>query len=143
VRSVIRFSWAKCVSPVDIHSGLLTVYGANMMTVQHVNKCSREFDSARVNFMDEQRSGRPSTSAALVQDSDAAVQADRRVRIVQIEIRFNLSRGTIWDIIHERLSYRKVCSTWVPRKLTDEHKKTSMGSPLCFFSITRSMVEHY
>jgi hypothetical protein len=44
----------------------VTVYGANVMTV-HVRKLCREFDSGRVNVMDEQRSGRPSTSADLVQ----------------------------------------------------------------------------
>jgi hypothetical protein len=104
------------------------VYDANVMTVQHVRKWCREFDSVRVNVMDEQRSGRPSTSADLVRDVDAAMQADRRVSIAQLEIRFNLSRGTIWDIVHERLGYRKLCSRWVPRQLTDEHRKTHMGS---------------
>jgi hypothetical protein len=43
------------------------------------------------------------------------------VSIAELEIRFNLSRGTIWDIVRERLGYRKVCSRWVPRQLTDEH----------------------
>jgi hypothetical protein len=81
-----------------------------------------EFDSGRVNVVDEQRSGRPYTSADLVQDMNASVQADRRVR-------FNISRGTIWNIVHESLGYRKVCSRWVPR-LTDEHKKTRMVSSL-------------
>jgi hypothetical protein len=52
------------------------VYGANVMTVQHMHEWCREFDSGRVNVMDEQRSGRPSTSADLVQDIDAEVQAD-------------------------------------------------------------------
>jgi hypothetical protein len=74
--------------------------------------------------------GWPSTSADLVQDIDAAVQADRRLSIAQLEIRFNLPRGTIWDNVHESLGYRKVCSRWVPRQLTDEHRKTSMGSSL-------------
>jgi hypothetical protein len=77
--------------------------------------------------MDEERSVRPSTFADLVQDIDAEVQADRRVSIDQLEIRFNLSRGTIWVIVHERLGYRKFCSRWVPRQLTDKHKKTRMG----------------
>jgi transposase len=40
------------------------------MTV-YVRKWCREFDSGQVNVMDEQRSGRPSTSADLVQDIDA------------------------------------------------------------------------
>jgi hypothetical protein len=41
--------------------------------------------------MDEQRSGRLSTSADLGQESDAAVKADRGVSIAELEIRFNLS----------------------------------------------------
>jgi hypothetical protein len=69
--------------------------------------------------MDEERSGWPSTSADLVQDIDEAVQADRHVNIAQLEIRFNLSRGAIWDTVHDRLGYRNVCSRWVPRQLTD------------------------
>jgi hypothetical protein len=57
----------KKVTPVEINSELVTGYGANAMTVQHVRKWCREFDSGRVNVMVEQRSGRPSTSADLVQ----------------------------------------------------------------------------
>jgi hypothetical protein len=82
----------KNVPPVEIHRELVTVCGANVMIVQHVRKWCREFDSGRVNVMDEQRSGRLSTFADLVQDIDAAVQADRRVSSAQLEIRFNLSR---------------------------------------------------
>jgi hypothetical protein len=82
-----------------------------------------------VNVVDEQRSGRPYTSADLVQDIDAAVQADRRVSIAQLELRFNFSRGTIWNIVHERFSYRKFCLRLVHR-LNDEHKKTRMVSSL-------------
>jgi hypothetical protein len=58
------------------------------------------------------------------------VQADRGVSIAQLEIRFNLSQDTIWEIIHECLGYRKVCSRWVSCQLTDEHKKTHIGSSL-------------
>jgi hypothetical protein len=50
------FLWAKKVPSVEIHNGLVTVYGANAMTVQHVHKWCREFDSVRVNVMGEQMS---------------------------------------------------------------------------------------
>jgi hypothetical protein len=50
--------------------------------------------------------GRP-LPADLVQDSDAGVEADRYVSVAQLEIRFNLSRGTIWDIVHECLATGK------------------------------------
>jgi hypothetical protein len=66
-------------------------------------------------------------TAYLVQDIDVAMQADRCAIIAQLEIRFNLSRGTIWDTVHECLGYRKVCSMCVPRQLTDEHKKDMQG----------------
>ena len=48
----------------------------------------------------------------------------------ELEQQFNLSHGTIWDIVYERLGYRKVCSRWVPRQLTEDHKKNRMGASL-------------
>jgi hypothetical protein len=82
VHSVVVFYGQKS-STVEIHRELVTVYGANVMTV-HVRKWCREFDSGRVNVMDEQSSGRPSKCSDLVQDSDAAEQADKRVSIAQL-----------------------------------------------------------
>jgi hypothetical protein len=61
------------------------------------------------------------------------------VCVAQLEIRLNLSRGTIWDIVHERLDYRKVCSKWVPCQPTDEHKKTHIGS---FLMLLQRYEEH-
>jgi hypothetical protein len=51
VRSVIRFYGQK-FPPVEIHRELVTVYGGNVITV-HVRKWCRQFDSGRVNVMDE------------------------------------------------------------------------------------------
>jgi hypothetical protein len=59
---------------------------------------------------DEQRSWRPSTSADLVSAIEETVLANRRVLLQELEEQFNLSRGTIWDIVHESSGYREVCS---------------------------------
>jgi hypothetical protein len=40
-----------------VHREPVRVCGANVMTVQRVRKWRREFDSGRVNVMDEQMSG--------------------------------------------------------------------------------------
>ena len=66
VRSVIRFLWAKGTAPIEIHHEIQAVNGSNVMTVQHVRKWCREFSGCRLSVTDEQRSGRPSTSAYLV-----------------------------------------------------------------------------
>jgi hypothetical protein len=41
------------VPPVEIHCELVTVYGDNVMTVNHVHKWCREFESGRVNVKDQ------------------------------------------------------------------------------------------
>ena len=79
VRSVIRFLWAKGTAPTEIHREIETVYGCNVMTMQHVRKWCREFIGGRVSVTDEQRSGRPSTSADLVPAVEQIVPANRRV----------------------------------------------------------------
>ena len=75
---------------------------------------------------DEQRCGRPSTSADLVPAIKDTVRSNRRVLLKELEEQFNLSQGSIWDIVHERLGYRKVCTRWVPRQLTEDHKKKTV-----------------
>ena len=51
-----------------------------------------QFDRCRMNVEDGQR---PSTSADPVQNIGAAVQAARHVKNVQLELRFNISWGTL------------------------------------------------
>jgi len=108
--SVIRFLWAKGTAPTDIHREIETVYGCNVMTVQHVRKWCREFSGGRVSVTDERRSMRPSTSADLVPAVEQIVCANRLVFLKEWGEQFNLSLGTVWDILHERLRCRKVCS---------------------------------
>jgi len=35
-----------------------------------------------------------------------------------------MSYGSAYSIVHDDLGYRKVCSRWVPRQLSDDHKRT-------------------
>ena len=64
------------------------------------------------------------------------LRANRRVLFKELEEQFNLSHGRIWDFVHEYLGYRKACSRWVPRQLTEDHKKkrmiASLTHLLCF-----------
>ena len=130
VQSVIRFLWAKGTAPIEIHREIQAVYGSNVMTVQHVRRWCREFSGCHMSVTDEQSSGRPSTSADLVPAIEETVRANCRVLLKELEEQFNLSHCTIWDIAHESLGYRKVCSRWVLRQLTEDHKKNHVGASL-------------
>jgi hypothetical protein len=97
---VIRFLWAKGRAPIKVHRKIQAVYGANVMTVQHVQKWCREFSGCRVNVTDGQKIGRPSTSADLVSSIEETVRANRRGLLKELEEQFNLSHGTFWDSVH-------------------------------------------
>ncbi len=44
------------------------------------------------------------------------------------------SRGTIYTVLTEQLEMSKVCACWVPRQLTDEHRKNQLASTLQFLT---------
>ena len=90
VHSVICFYGQK-FPPVENHHELVTVYGDNVMVVQHVLKWCREFDSGWMNVKDEQWSDRPSMPADPIQDIDTTLQADSRVSIAELELKFTVS----------------------------------------------------
>ena len=44
----------------------------------------------------------------------------------------DVSKTTIHEAVTEKLGYRKLCSRWVAKILTDDHKTNQMGSALKF-----------
>ena len=82
----------------------------------------------------EARSGRPS----LVND-DLACKVNERVRdnrhftISDLSLHFpQISRTLLYDTVSSHLGYRKVCKRWVPKMLTEEHKKQRVACVLTF-----------
>ncbi len=142
VRAVIRFLCARKVGTSEIYRQLCEVYGANVMSIQMVRRWKKIFEEGRTNVHDDTRDGRPRES--LNDDSIAGVRAlldnDRRLTIREVELKMNsemgnrVSRMTIARIIRDYLKLRKVSARWVPRDLTDEHKKNRMGSALTFLT---------
>jgi len=84
VQSVIQFLRAKGTAPIEIHREIQTVYGSNVMTVQHVRKWCWKFSGCHMSMTDEKRSGRPSTSADLVPAIEETLRANRRVLLKEL-----------------------------------------------------------
>lgn len=125
LRSVIRFLSAKKVTPIEIHRQLVEVYGEKCMDIKNVRKWSREFNSGRTNVHDEERSGRPSVSDAIVQAVEAEMLKNRRATIRDLEEKLGgvCSSETIRHILVNNLQYHKVSARWVPKQLTEDHMK--------------------
>jgi transposase len=124
VRSVIRFLNANRERPAETHKQIFAVHG-NVMNKQNVTKWCREFSEGRTDVHGEQRSGRPSLiSDDLLQEIEGEIRANRRVTIRQLHhIIPEVSKTTIHEVVTEKLRYRKLCSRWVPKILTEDHKR--------------------
>jgi len=77
------------------------------------------------NISEEHRSGRPVSVATetVKQQIEQRIRDYRRVTIDEIAVELNMSHGSAYSIVHDDLGYRRVCSRWVPRQLSDDHKR--------------------
>ncbi|UYV80174.1 PPP6R2 [Cordylochernes scorpioides] len=124
LRSVIRFLAAKKNSAKDIHTELCQVYGEGCMSSGMVRRWVREFKNRRTDVHDEPRAGRPSVSDETIAKVEAAMLEDRRVTVRKLcDLVPDVSKTTIDKILREHLGYSKVCAIWVPKMLTEDHKR--------------------
>ena len=133
IRSVISFLNAR---NINIHPQLCQVYGEDAISDGMVRRWVRKFNEGRVSVHDEQRTGRPSLiNDDLVRAVDEKIRVDRRFTIFSLSLNFpQLSRSALYKIVTDRLLYRKLCSRWVPKMLTEEHKTERASSALCFLT---------
>ncbi|XP_025416568.1 histone-lysine N-methyltransferase SETMAR-like [Sipha flava] len=92
------------------------------MSLKNVRKWCREFSGGRTEIHDEQRSGRPSISDKLKEQIERELREDRRVTVRDLEQRFELSKSIIQRFFND-MGYHKCCARWVPKMLTEDHKR--------------------
>ena len=116
-RGVIRFLWSEGVPGAEIHRRLSAQYGGSALPRRSVYEWIKKFQQGRTSLKDEERSGRPSTSItdSNVEDVRAMILKNRRVTINEVANHFEISHGSAYDIIHNRLGFRKVYARWVPK----------------------------
>lgn len=122
LRAVIRFLHSTGETPISIHRKLCQTYGTSCMSLKNVRKWCREFSGGRTEVHDEQRSGRPSISDELKEQIERELREDRRVTVRDLEQRFELSKSTIQRFFNV-MGYHKCCARWVPKMLTEDHKR--------------------
>jgi transposase len=132
VRAVIRFLNTKQKSPTENHKEVLEVYGENVISRKQVLVWCDQFKDGRTSLLDEERTGRPTTACNAVNERrvEQILLTDRRMKLKDIAYTLNLSKTTVYRIVHYTLGYRKVSARWVPKELTEHHKAQRMGVSL-------------
>ncbi|GFO14945.1 histone-lysine N-methyltransferase SETMAR [Plakobranchus ocellatus] len=95
------------------------------MSMTQVCQWCSWFKDGRTSLRYEARSGRPNTanndwSTARV---DELIKVDRRVKLKEISLKLDIPKTNVYEIIRDKLGYRKVFARWVPKMLSDEHKR--------------------
>ncbi|GFS83321.1 histone-lysine N-methyltransferase SETMAR [Trichonephila clavipes] len=83
---------------------------------------------------DEERSGRPSViTDDLMQAVETKICENRRFVINILSLEFpDVSRSLVYKIMTEDLNFKKLCSWWVSRLFSPEHKEKRFANPLDF-----------
>ncbi|GBN77026.1 hypothetical protein AVEN_202702-1 [Araneus ventricosus] len=96
----------------------------------------RQFNDGRTNFHDKARSGRPFVvNDGLVAKVNEKIRENRRftIRMLCDELQ-QTSKTVLHEIVTNSVNYRKLCSRWVPKMLTDVHKMKRFASALKFLN---------
>ena len=128
-RAVIQFLTAEGCRPVDIHRRMQAVYGDKSVSHTTVKNWTTMFQEGRELTKDLPRPGQAHIVASedAIAKIDAAIRVDRRRSLRSLAEEFAVSLGTVQMVVSKKLKYRKVCSQWVPRLLTNHHKEERMG----------------
>ena len=86
-----------------------------------------EFKRGRTDTDDGERSGRPIevVTPENIKKVHKLVISDRKLKLREIAETVKISEGSVFTIMHEHLTMRKLFSKWVPRLLTSRSKTTT------------------
>ena len=111
---------------------------------QWLEKCYRENSTSKATirrwYADFKR-GRP-TEVATPENTKKIMKvilSDRKVKLQEIADILKLSKDTVFKVVHEHISMKKLYSKWVPRLLTVEQKQQRIhDSKRCLKHFTRN-----
>lgn len=123
------FVGKRFLNQTNIHKEMLLVYGEKCLSRKAVYNWVEKFSQGRSKIDDEDRSRCPVliVTKSTKQQVEELIPADQRVTIDSIATAIGCSHGLAYSIMHDRLNFRKMCAQWVPRQLTEEHKKNQMS----------------
>ena len=70
--------------------------------------------------------GRPSTAITEnnIERARDMVLLDKRVSIDEVAHVLQISHGSDYELMHNKLGFHKICARWVPKQLSEVHKQT-------------------
>ncbi|GFO35762.1 histone-lysine N-methyltransferase SETMAR [Plakobranchus ocellatus] len=92
--------------------------GEHAMSRTQVYQWCSWFKDGRTSLQDE-----PANNDWNIARVDELIKVDRRVKLKKISLKLDIPKTDVYEIVHDKLGYRKVSARWVPKMLSDEHKR--------------------
>ena len=131
-RVVVEFLLSEGETAQNISRRLQQVYGDGTIDYSTVTRWVKRINDgqkepAESNLCDRPRSGKLSSahSSANIDQANALIKKNRRITINELAELLGISAGSAVKIM-DILRYSKVCARWIPRQLTEAHKKSHL-----------------
>ena len=100
------------------------IYGSDCLSRATINEWFRRFKDGRGHLTDDEGSGRPreAVNESNIEKVRQFIKNESKSSVRYMEMKLNLSATSIYRILTEHLGLRKICSRFVPHKLTDAEK---------------------
>ncbi len=135
----IKFCYKLKKTAAETHQMLLQAYGEEAVSKKCVYEWFKRFRDGKETVEDEPRSGRPSTSRTsdMIEEVREMLARDRRLTLRLMAEELGIGKETVRTIVREDLGKRKICSRFVPHRLTAEQKEKRMECANDFISMCR------
>ena len=133
-RAVMELFGKEALTPNEMHSKFMKVYGDSSPSFSTIKKWSAELKRGHTSLGDDPREGRPNsaTTPEIIEQVHDMLLDDRRMKVRVIAETIGISKERVGYILHEELDMKKFCARWVPRLLTTDQKRTRTKiSELC------------
>jgi len=142
-RAVIKFFVKEGLTPNEIHSKFLKVYGDSSPSFSTIKKWAAEFKRGRTSLEDDPREGRPkSTTPEIIEQVHDMLLDYQRMKVREFLETIGISKERVIYILHEELDMKKLCIRWVPGLITADQKCTCMKiSEQCLESFNKNKTD--
>ena len=124
-RAMIFYDFRVGLTQQECFNRLKFGFGDAAPSLGNVYKWYNEFKRGRHYLKDEPHTGRPK-SAVVPETIDAVrrmIEEDRHITYREIEPCLGIGASSAYQILHEHLAVKKICSRWIPHNLTIAQKK--------------------
>jgi len=129
-RPVIKFFVKEGLTPNEIHSSFIKVYGNSSPSFSTIKKWAAKFKCGCTSLEGDPREGCPKswTTPEIIEQVHDMVLDDWRMKVCKIAETTGISKERVGYILHEELDMKKLCARWVPQLLTADQKTNAWKS---------------